>query len=264
VSDLHTNTGTRKRGRYVIFAAWIVTAATLAAICINHRVIRQNLNHYQSQNDTVSPPENQINGLTYCRYDPNTNRLRFAASVRSLRAENAKFGIFRTAAARTIKVKDLRLRFCESGDSTVTTALRDKILFDRLSGGNKNLGEFITQLADVRDYYGADIDLSNTREVTVDNFDCRVFEDDNLLLSVESRRAVVDSDWPKVSLRGHVTVTCADGSTLEGNHIKWNTKEQSFTVDGTYFLRRGECQIAGKGICVDSQLNIVEIKNAKR
>ena len=105
--------------------------------------------------------------------------------------------------------------------------------------------------------------LEQAREITIDDFDCGIFDENDLRLRVQSSRAIVNSDWPLVTLRGHVIITGADGSTLESNHVKWDTKKQSFTADGTYFLRRGDSRIAGKGIRVDSNLNIMNVKNAK-
>ncbi|MFZ0034838.1 MAG: hypothetical protein WAK60_07615 [Sedimentisphaerales bacterium] len=63
-------------------------ASIIVVLCARHSGIKPLLSHYQSQVDAITP-ENQINGFTYYRYDPNTNRLRFAVSVGSLRAENA-------------------------------------------------------------------------------------------------------------------------------------------------------------------------------
>ena len=74
----------------------------------------------------------------------------------------------------------------------------------------------------------------------------------------------MNSGWPLITLRGHVTITSAAGSTLESNYVKWDIKKQNFIVDGMYFLRRGESRIAGKGIRVDSNQNIMGSKNAKK
>ncbi len=249
---------------YVILALWALIVAALAVIFVRRSGVESYLSRYQSQVFTTSLPENQINGLTYYRYDPNTNKLRFAASVETLRTENATLGIFRTAVARTIKVKDLQLHFYNYSGISAPAALEGLVLPEEVIAGENRLQKILSRLVDARDHWGVDIDLSNACELTIDNFDCRLFDDDTLRLAVQCRRAIVDSGWPLVTLRGHVTITSADGSTLESNYVKWDTKRQSFTADGTYFLRRGESQIAGKGIRVDSNLNVVDLKNARK
>ena len=249
---------------YAVIALWVLIVAALATVCARRSGVESYLSRYQSQVLTASPPENQINGLTYYRYDPNTNRLCLAASVGTLQAENATLGIFRTAAARTIKVKNLQLHFYEHSGVAAPAALKNLVLSEEATAGGNRLGGILRRLINARDHWGVDIDLSNTIEVTIDNLDCWMFDDDALRLAVRCRRAVVDSGWPLVTLRGHVTITGADGSTLESNHVMWDTRKQNFTVDGTYFLRRGESQIAGKGIRVDSNLNVVDLKNARK
>jgi hypothetical protein len=243
---------------------WVLSVAALAVICVRHSGVEPYLSRYQPQAPTASPPENQLDGLTYYRYDPNTNKLCFAARVGTLKAENATLGIFKTAAARKIKVKDLQLHFYNYSGITGLTALKTLVLPEGAAAGENRLQEILRQLADARDRWGVDIDLSNTIEVTIDNLDCRMFDDDALRLAVQCRRAVVGSAWPLVTLRGHVTITGADGSTLESNYVKWDTKKQSFTADGMYILRRGDSRIAGKGIRVDSNLNVADLKNARK
>jgi hypothetical protein len=263
VADLLTSAKNLRCRRYAILAVWVLVVAALAVICVRHSGVESYLSRYQPRVLTTSPPENQLNGLTYYRYDPNTNKLCFAARVGTLKAENATLGIFKTAAARAIKVKDLQLHFYEHSGIAAPAALRAIVLPEETAAGENRLGGILRQLADARDRWGVDIDLSNTIEVTIDNLDCRMFDDGALRLAVQCRRAVVDSGWPLVTLRGHVTITSADGSTLESNYVKWDTKRQSFTADGMYILRRAGAQIAGKGIRVDSNLNITNVKNAK-
>lgn len=257
--------------RYAILAVWVLIDLAGVVICVRNSSVEPYLNRYQSQVLATFLPENQLNGLAYYRYDPNTNRLCFTASAGTLSAENAPLGIFKTAAARTIKVKDLQLHFSEPSGSPTVAALQSNFLPGAPTAGKNVFQGILSQLADARDHrgidsshWGIDTDLSNAREVTIDDFDCGIFDENDLRLRVQSSRAIANADWPLVTLRGHVTITGADGSTLESNYVKWDTKKQNFTVDGTYFLRRGESRIAGKGIRVDSNLNIMDSKNARK
>ena len=250
--------------RYAVLALLIIIEAALAVVCISHSSLKPYLSFYQSQSLTTSPPENQVAGLTYHRYDPNTNKLRFAVSCGTILSQNAPLGIFKTAAAKTITVKDLQLRFCEPSGSYPVTNPQSNTLPEEVIPGNNGLQGILCRLVDIRNHWGVNIDLSNAIEITINNLDCRIFDDDALRLAVQCKRAVVDSSWPLVNMRGHVIITASDGATLESNHIIWDTRRQCFTANGTYFLRRGESRIAGKGIRVDSNLNATDIKIAKK
>jgi lipopolysaccharide assembly outer membrane protein LptD (OstA) len=121
----------------------------------------------------------------------------------------------------------------------------------------------IHNLISRRDGWRINIDLSNTSEVCVANFDYKVFYDGALLLKVRSKRATTSNKCPdEVTLRGHVTISTGDGTTLESNCVIWDIPKQQFTVDGTYFLTRNGKKIRGKDICVDDKLNIVQAQIA--
>jgi len=251
--------------RYVALALLITIEAALAVVCISHSSLKPYLNSYQSQSLATSPPENQVAGLTCYRYDPNTNKLRFAVSCGRILSQNTPLGIFRTAAARTIEVKDLQLSFCEHSDIFEITAMPGNALSEKVTPGDNGLGGIFRRLADTHNNWGLNIDLSKVIEITINNLDCRILNDDSdLRLAVQCKRATVNSSWPLINLRGHVIITASDSATLESNHIIWDTRRQSFTADGTYFLRQGESRIAGKSIRVDSNLNATDIKIAKK
>jgi len=254
----------RMRRRYAVLALLIIIEATFAVVCISHSSLKPYLSFYQSQSLTISPPENRLAGLTYYRYDPNTNKLRFAVSCGTILSQNAPVGIFRTAAARTIEVKDLQLSFREHSGPSGITALPGNAFSEKVTPGDNGFSGIFRRLSDTHNNWGLNIDLSNVIEITINNLDYRVLDDSSLRLAVQCRRAIVNSNWPLINLRGHVIITATDGATLESNHIIWDTHRQSFTADGTYFLRRGESRIEGKGIRVDSNLNATDIKLAKK
>jgi hypothetical protein len=260
VVELHASVMRRK---YVIFAVWWGITTIIAIIYACYWGIKPHSICYQTDNGDVSVSQNQLTGLTYYRYDPNTNKLRFSVSVGMILTQNAQIGIFKTAAARTIKVKDLQLRFCESSDSQAMTAMKDNTLPEKIIPGDNGFKEIISRVVEARKHWGVDIDLSNPIEVAIDNLDCQIFDGDNLRLAVQCRRAIVNSSWPLVTLRGHIIITAANGSTLETNRVKWDIKKQSFTTDETYVLRQSGIPLTGKGVCVDSQLNIIELKNER-
>jgi len=255
----------RIRRRYAALAVLIIIEAALAVVCISHSSLKPYLGFYQSQALAALPPENKLTGLTYYRYDPNTSKLRFAVSCGMILSKNTPLGVFRTAAARTIEVKDLQLSFCEHSNLFEITAPPGNALFEAATPGDNGLSNIFRRLANTHNNWGLNMDLNKVIEITINNLDCRILNDDSdLRLAVQCKRATVNSSWPLINLRGHVIITTSDGATLESNHIIWDTRRQSFTADGTYFLQRGESRIAGKGIRVDSNLNIADTKNIKK
>jgi hypothetical protein len=262
---LLSNAKIRIRRRYAVFALLIIIEAAFAVVCIRNSSLKPYLSFYQSHSLATSPPENQLAGLSYYRYDPNTNKLRFAVSCRAILSQNAPLGIFRTAVVRTIEVKDLQLSFCEHPGPSGITAMPGNSFSEDETPGNNGFGGIFRRLADTHNNWGLNIDLSNIIEITIYNLDCRVLNNNSdLRLAIQCRRAIANSSWPLVNLRGHVIVTASDGATLESNHVIWDTRRQSFTADGTYFLRRGESRITGKGIRVDSNLNANDMTIAKK
>ncbi|MCK4887576.1 MAG: hypothetical protein KAS96_09330 [Planctomycetes bacterium] len=107
------------------------------------------------------------------------------------------------------------------------------------------------------------IELSDIGEFRVSDFGYQVFYDGELSFGVQGKRMISSYKQPDVILRGHVIITASDGSTLECNYAKWNVKKELFKIDGVYVLNRGGETISGKYICVDTQLNLVEVKHAK-
>ena len=69
-----------------------------------------------------------------------------------------------------------------------------------------------------------------------------------------------DSD---LVLRGHVTITAADGSVLECNHALWDLNDDLFKVKGTYVLNRNGARTSDKNIDVDTQLHPCGVEKAK-
>jgi lipopolysaccharide assembly outer membrane protein LptD (OstA) len=107
------------------------------------------------------------------------------------------------------------------------------------------------------------IDLSNVSEVRINNFDYQVFYEDDLFLSIQSKRAMASYKHSGIVLRGHVIIKTADGSTLESNYVKWDIENQHFTVNGIYVINRNGVKTTGRNISVDAQLNNVKGQNAK-
>ena len=155
----------------------------------------------------------------------------------------------------------------DNQDGYSTSELFDELLekVRKLSGGCQfnNSGESSDNLRDGWKLTIPGIELSDIGEFRVSDFGYQVFYDGELSFGVQGKRMISSYKQPDVILRGHVIITASDGSTLECNYAKWNVKKELFKIDGVYVLNRGGETISGKYICVDTQLNSVEVKHTK-
>lgn len=231
------------------------------------------------------PLRNEIKGFSYTYKE--CNRPVYSVRVAHLRAENNNFGIFKTGLHKVIKIQDLQLAFhryttaqvastptCSDNKSsdTVLAGSRDiypASVIDICSGHRKTdanvrtVVETARRLLQRKDRWRLDVDFSNASEILINNFEYRVFCDENPSLSVRSARLMVGSDQPEIILRGHVRIEAPDGSTLESNYVRWDVANQRFTAKGGYVLNRNGNKKTGKDICVNAQLNQVNIQQAK-
>jgi len=218
--------------------------------------------------DLSYPQKNQIGAFNYRRWDLKDN-YRPICSVRfeDLCPENNNLGLFKTALHKVVKIQDLELRFYRYSSHKITAATTPDILpvtDDMTTDTTALIKEIMRRLTTPADGWRINIDLGNVSEARINNFDYRVFLDDDLFFAIQSKRAVVSYEYSDdIVLHGHVKITIADGSTLESNYIKWDVKKQHFSVNGVYVLNRGGVITTGKGICVDAQLKSVEGKYAK-
>lgn len=192
----------------------------------------------------------------------------FSIHFDSLYAKNGSLGIFKTGSYKIVKIQGLRLELAR-GLSESQLSLPEGIghlsemLSPRAAIDRNSPRDIIRQLISRSNGWVLDVDLSNTSEIRVNNFDYRIFDNNKPNLAIHSRLAVFSSDWPEILLRGHVTITAADGSTLQCNRIKWNAEKQIFSTDDRYLLNRNGEEITGKGIRVDARLKKTEEKNTE-
>lgn len=253
----------------VLLISWYLSVLILGIVIVGgNNELNTPYHNAASTGRELRPPKNQTGAFNYRRWDPNEN-YRPISSVRfeNFCSENNKFGFFKTALHKVVKIQDLELKFYNYNPDRITEAnTPDVFLFHQdITNDTRALVKGIMRrLSTFADGWRVNnIDLSNVTEVRINNFDYQVFNDGDLLFATQSKRAIVSHKHSEVVLRGHAKITIADGSTLESNHIKWDVKKQHFRVNGVYVLNRGGVMTTGKGICVDAQLNIVGAQIAK-
>jgi len=216
----------------------------------------------------LRPPKNQTGAFNYRRWDPNEdNRPVFSVHFENFCSENNNFGFFKTALHKVVKIQDFELKFYKYNPDKVTSETTPDIFFvseDLTSDTITLVKNIMRRLTTPESGWRInDIDLGNVSEVRVNNFNYQVFHDGDLFFATQSNRAIASNKHSDVVLRGHAKITIADGSTLESNYVKWDVTKQHFSVNGVYVLNRRGIITTGKGICVDSQLNIVGAQSAK-
>lgn len=274
--------------KYGIFSiAWILSIYLLFVFSANNGL---NTLYYRTESHDfdLTLPRNQIGALSYIRRDPRENsRPIYSIHFNKLLAENNHLGIFKTGLHKVVKIQGLRLRFYQyrppedkpaarpdlnksptivrvnSSKSDTTKMANIPIVLEDIDTDVQALIKFVGNLIKPRSGWRVNIDIGNVSEVLVNDFDYQVFRDGDLFLAIESKRAIASYKHSALLLRGHVTITAADGSTLECNHAEWYTKKEQFKIDGIYVLNRNGVKTMGKDICVDAQLNLAGARHTK-
>jgi hypothetical protein len=242
--------------------AWLAIAATFVIIASNDSDLPSIPLGHGISSDAVSG--NHIAGLSFVRRDPDkANRPVFSFSFQRLQPENSRLGMFATPLHKVLNVSDLGIRqfhYCDVDAALSPIPTSDLNPLD--STRPDRPGDLTTLWAKLADdaavlsgRHFSHLDLTNTSEIRIRNFDYQVYEDGKLLFSVVSKQANLSHEFDGIFLRGHVTITAADGTTLETNRVKWDAESRLFRVDGSYVIKGLAGNTTGKGISVDYQLN---------
>ncbi|MBN2375488.1 MAG: hypothetical protein JXD22_03750 [Sedimentisphaerales bacterium] len=218
--------------------------------------------------------KNEIEDFRFVHYDPEKQESNYSVSFERLRSENASLGTFRTALFKVVTIEDLQLCYQQNNDladsSNDTAAISGKGNpffggIDFAGGGNGEQGNYlqeqligqISQVGLGGDEYVELMlpDLSNAVETNIKGFKYELFSKGQLLLSVQSKRALVEHRDPEImTLRGHVIIKVGQ-TTLESNRVKWDMVEQKFIVSESYLLTCNGIKTAGRGTSFDVWLN---------
>lgn len=268
----------------ILTAAWVLCILVLIIVTRNTGLPTPCKDLANNELD-FKPAKNELKDLSYT-YNEN-NRPVYSVRCSNLRTENNNFGIFKTGLHKIIKIQNLQLAFhpyataqlastptrnnSESRDALSRSAEGIDLAnvcekcpaSDKRTVNVSTIVETLRRLLQTKKGWHLDIDFSNTSEILVNGFEYKIFSDENHSSSVQSKRLMMSSDQSAVTLRGHVTIKAADGSTLESNYVQWDIANQSFTAQGGYVLNRNGTQKIGKKICVDNQLNGINVQQAK-
>lgn len=257
----------------VFLSVWILSFFLFVSFVYYHA---KNKSYNNSVPPEVAVPvrQNELAALSYKSWDPEENyRPVFLINCQKLYTENNELGLFKTALHKVINIDDLRLKFyrytsnTKSDVSKVASVTKSDVSkatsVNPLPGeSDSNVKSFINDVMGCMVKQGnkwqVNIDLGNISEVCIANFDYQIFHDTNLFFAAQSSRATVSYKKSGLMLQGRAKITIADGSTLAGNNIEWDLKNQNFFVKGVYVINHNGEITTGKNICVNSQLESIE------
>jgi hypothetical protein len=212
---------------------------------------------------TFDLPSNQIAAFRFVRYNPEkNNKPYFSFSFDNLLVENNKLGIFKSALHRVVRISNLDFKTCQYPENNPITPARNRSEEDLqdLPSTNNIFSQarcFIEQLLDKQDGWGIDLNITfaNVSELVINNFSYSLFSENDLVLSIQSKRAIASYSSSGLILRGHVIIKTGRGDVLEGNHIKWDIDNNTFAVQGVYALNQNGTVKSGKDVTLDHALN---------
>lgn len=249
--------------KYMFFLmAWLVLVTSVVFFAAQnklstlHRIIT-------SYNPELHFKDSSLGAFSYLTRD---TKLKGAPgySIRfdNLLTESGRLGIFRTGLHKRVKIRKLDLVFYKSSDNiNETNEMSPDISIAPLSLDEdlQTLIKNFFRLINPKNGWRVDIDIKNIAEVFVNDFDYKVFYDNELFLSIKSKRVITSYKNPKIVLRSHVTIKTAENNIIESNHVEWDMQNKCFNVRGVYALNRNGVKTLGRDITLDFKLN--EIKN---
>jgi hypothetical protein len=265
--------------------AWLLAFLGLVILSANNE-LNMLCNASLDFEPELRQPRNQTGAISYIYWDTKEDyRPVYSVSFKNLLLENNRLGVFKTALHKLARIQDLELRFHQHKapvtepaagiGANVNSQLAERgrsrislVPWDQIANATGLMRRLMHRLKNPDNDWriSNNIDFGHVSELTISNFDYQVFWDDTLFFAIKSKRALVSYKQPTAVLRGQVTITGADGSTLESNHVRWDVRKQLFTAKGVYVLNRNGLITSGRGICVDAQLNNVQSRhsNVKR
>jgi hypothetical protein len=260
--------GKARWGAWLKRISLLVTWFFLFLMLVRHSVLNGLQYEAFRTGSDFAAPKNQTGYISYVSWDPNHNcRPVHFLSCSNLNSENGRLGAFKTAAKKVVKVQDLELgfhRYSASEPDQQNTQQNAKGLADI----GPDLDILISGISRRLTIPGARLhiespDLSNVSEIHIGNLNYRLLYDGSLLLGVQCKKAAASLERSELALRGHVTITAADGGVLECNHALWDLDNDLFKIEGVYVLNRNGVRTSGRNIGVDARLHPCEVRNAK-
>jgi hypothetical protein len=212
---------------------------------------------YQPENCNfdLTLPANRSGAFNYTRFNPEKKyQPVYSVAFENLLLKNNNFGPFKTAMHQKAMIHGLELRFYQYAPAAETKPADAEKLIEEIANASA-----ITS----NRFSIGNINFARVSEVHANNFDCRFFYKDSVILSVHSGNAAASYENSDIELRGHVIIKTQDGGVLESNYVKWDIHENTFNVKSAYRLNHNGVVKTGRNACFDFTLNEVLPHQAK-
>lgn len=208
-------------------------------------------------------PSNQIKAFRFIRYSPDkTKKPLFSVSFDNLLIENNNLGIFKSALHQVARISNLEFttyQYPENSAELSETEQQDCLPHDFLCKNNiiEQVRAYADPLMDKSDGWRINLDITsaNVSELVINDFSYKIFSENDLVLSIQSKRAIALYNSGGLTLRGHVTIKTDKKNVLESNHVVWDIDNNIFTVQGVYALNQNGTVKVGRDITLDHNLN---------
>jgi len=258
------------------FICWIIGICSFLVFSVNNK-----LNTFR-QKPTVplnfDLPSNRIGAFRFVRYNPEeSDKPSFSVSFDNLLIENNKLGIFKSAAHQIVRISNLEVRSYHYPENSTETcnSIHDPACPDSFKaaseGCSNNPKQTVQYQNDIIRYARScvkylmnkqdgwrinfDIATANVSELVINDFNYSIFCGNDLVLSIQSKRAITSYSSSGLILRGQVIIKSGKENVLQSNHIKWDIDNNIFTVQGVYVLNQKGTVKTGQDATLDHNLN---------
>lgn len=192
-------------------------------------------------------------------------RPEYTIGFERLRLSNRPLGLLRTALHRSVHIDQLAVSLYAWPDTSGDATGRGDQGIDGIDSTglpaylNDLRAYFPEPLAPMRDAtvgrYIRLPDISKATQINVDGFSLHWYRQDDIALTIESRRAVYAIEKAgQIALLGRVVITTPT-CVLQANRVNWNIEQQVFEVQGRYYVSTPDGQQSGQSVTLDYRLN---------
>ena len=211
---------------------------------------------------SVSAEKNRLGRCWFGITDPNDKQPVGTVSFESLQTSAASAGLFKTAALRSMDIQQLKIDLSGSASTSLTNTIIDPTKKSSCPAYQPWYQVLLQKFY----FYSSDEDnflkipmpeFSHLVHIQISDFQCRFFEEQNVLLDIRSKRASVElKRASEVYLRGHVVIRSPE-AVLECNSVRWDIQSKTFLAQGFYIIRKGNDLEKGNDGYFDWSLNTI-------
>ena len=219
-----------------------------------------------------APPHTQFGPFATAYYNPDQQRRPdYGIRFETLNVSNRSVGFLRTALHQNVRLEQLHLTLFsypqDCAQKAADTADNCDLYDDNTPGFAHPLHTISASLltpSRLRSNPTTQIhfpDISKTTEVSITDFSVDWHIDNQIELTIQSRRAVFAAERPdELQLLGRVILETPNGK-LQTNRVIWDIDKHIFHVRGRYHYRTPHTTFSGRDDSLDYRLNVLTNPN---